>query len=528
MAETILGIDVGSSCIKLVQIERTLQGTVLKKSVMLPNRYGAGAPAVGPQGVWSAEDAAAGQGGRYVELARDIARAVEEYGLQSDRNVLGVSLRTVFLRQLRFPFSRSAKIAQVLNFELEGQLPVPMDDVFAVFRKEEKTPAGEQVVRAGAMLRNELEDRIGAFRGAHLNLEIIDLSWHGTMALLNNEGCVVPETVILVDLGWNTTEVLLVRHGRMLAHRFAPTGMAACVSEEIRTGWEENGKMLPVVELSEDAVQKWARQTRPLIDFLIMTEDISDARPEQLVLCGGGSLVQGMDSALEVITGIPAQSIEHVQSRFFSTLSDMQERASLFHAAAGLALRAGESDSGFNFRTGVFAPQTTFRDRKKRWTVMAAGCLLVLVVYAGTLLSGLYAGKHQLTLLNQEIRTRARTTLPDVRQGMRPAQYISILKDRLGGEDGQELDDSPRGSTMEAMREISLLVDTTFKVTLGMMTLDGRKVRLSGSADGFATVETMKQRLQSSAFFTNVIIKGAKSVGKDGSVQFTLELDRVA
>ncbi|MDD4649932.1 MAG: PilN domain-containing protein, partial [Desulfoplanes sp.] len=97
------------------------------------------------------------------------------------------------------------------------------------------------------------------------------------------------------------------------------------------------------------------------------------------------------------------------------------------------------------------------------------------------------------------------------------------------GEDGQDLgDEQSRASAIKAMGEISSLVDTTFKVTLGMMTLDGRKVRLSGSADGFATVETMKQRLQSSPLFSNVVIKGAKSVGKDGSVQFTLELDRVA
>ena len=529
MAETVLGIDVGSSCIKLVQIERTLQGTVLKKAIMLPNLYGAGVPAVALPDTPSAEGNGGHEGSPFLELARGIALAVEEHGLQSDRIVLGVSLRTVFLRQLRFPFSRSAKIAQVLDFELEGQLPVPMNDVFTVFRKEEKTAAGEQMVLAGAMLTKELEDRIAAFRNVKLNLEIIDLSWHGTMALLCNESGVVPQNVILVDLGWNTTEVLLVRHGRIAAHRFAPSGMRDCVPEEVRIRWKEQGEMLPIAELSEDAVLAWARQTRPLIDFLIMSEGNSDAKPEQLVLCGGGSLVPGMDSALEVLTHIPAQCIEHLKSQFFSVLPDLAGRASLFHAAAGLALRAGTSDLGFNFRTGVFAPQTTFKDRKKRWVGIAAGFLLVVGVYASTLISGLYAKEHQLDMLNQEIQSLAHTILPDVRQGMRPAQYISILKDRLGGEGGQDLDDEQsRASAIMAMGEISSLVDTTFKVTLGMMTLDGRKVRLSGSADGFATVETMKQRLQSSALFTNVVIKGAKSVGKDGSVQFTLELDRVA
>lgn len=528
MAETILGIDVGSSCIKMVQIERTLQGTVLKKAVRVPTRCEAGCPASASD-VPAADKGATEGNSPFLKLARSIVEAVEEHGLSSDRIVLGVSLRTVFLRQLRFPFSRSAKIAQVLDFELEGQLPIPMEDVFTVFRKEEKTATGEQAVLAGAMLIKELEGRIEAFRAVKLNLEIIDLSWHGTMALLRHESGVVPQNVILVDLGWNTTEVLLVRHGRIVAHRFAPSGMRAFVPEEVRNRWNEQGEMLPFVDLSEDAIHAWARQIKPLIDFLTMSEEHSDTKTEQLVLCGGGSLVPGMDSALEVLTHIPAQCIEHLKTQFFSVLPDLAGRASLFHAAAGLALRAGMSDLGFNFRTGIFAPQTTFKDRKKRLVGIAVGFLLVVGVYAGTLISGLYAKEHQLDMLNQEIQSLAHTTLPNVRQGMRPAQYISILKDRLGGEDGQDLgDEQSRASAIKAMGEISSLVDTTFKVTLGMMTLDGRKVRLSGSADGFATVETMKQRLQSSPIFSNVVIKGAKSVGKDGSVQFTLELDRVA
>jgi hypothetical protein len=192
-------------------------------------------------------------------------------------------------------------------------------------------------------------------------------------------------------------------------------------------------------------------------------------------------------------------------------------------------LRAGKSDLGFNFRTGIIAPQTTFRDRKKRWAFIAAGCLLVLGVYVVTLVSGVHSKENQLAMLNQKIQTLAGETLPDVRPGMRPSQYISILKDRLGEDAGGDtVENQASASALEAMRAISALVDPAFKVTLGMMTLDGSKVRLSGSADGFATVESMKQRLQSSAKFANVVIKGAKSVGTDGSVQFTMELDRVS
>jgi len=532
MAETILGIDAGSSRIKLVRIERSMQGAVIKGTAIIPRDLVAGPE---PAGNTASGENGSEPPGAHDLLARAVAKTVADTGLESDRIILGVSARQVFVRHLTFPFSSSSKISQVLDFELEGMLPLPIGDLVSVFTKQGKTPTGEQRVLTGSMDREELAAMIQAFRGVGLNIEVIDLSWHGLLALLEEESGPVPDPLVVVDAGWSGTEVFLVSRGAIVEHRFMATGMAAFLPREETVGdtaREGTVTGIPVSGFSDEESATWAGKIGGMINQALMrwanmSSQTGDAKPEQIVLCGGGSLVQGLGPALELALHIPVQTMGDLKKEFFGGEQDAGPHASLMHNAAGLALRARSQDMGFNFRTGEFAPQTTFRDRRKRIVHMAVCAALLLGVYLVTLVSDVRHKNEQLDMFNSQIRTQVEEILPDVRKGMRPSQYVSILKDRLAVFQAGDIDDEgPAGSAIEILQAVSTLVNTSFKVTLDMLTLDGNKVRMSGSADGFATVESMKQRLQSSPLFTEVVIKGAKSVAKDGTVQFTLELDR--
>ncbi|WP_462324767.1 PilN domain-containing protein [Desulfoplanes sp.] len=528
MAETILGIDVGSSLIKLVRIERSMQGAVVKGTAIIPRDSMAEPEPTG--------NAASGENGleqrsTHELPARTIAQAVAENGLESDRIVLGVSSRQVFVRHLTFPFTSSSKISQVLDFELEGMLPLPVGDLVSVFTKQGKTGTGDQKVLTGSMSREELASMVQAFRGVGLNIEVIDLSRHGLLALLEEESGPVPDPLVVVDAGWSGTEVFLVSQGTIVEHRFMATGIGSFLTDgDNGRGGDPSGTMEP--GLTEDDSAKWAEKIGAMVNQVLMrwagtAPQARGAKPEQIVLCGGGSLVQPLGPALELALHIPLQTLVDLKKEFFRGVQNAGPQCSLMHNAAGLALRARSQDMGFNFRTGAFAPQTTFRDRRKRIVHLAVCVFLLLGVYLFTLVSDLRHRNEQLDMFNRQIGTQVAEILPDVRKGMRPSQYVSILKDRLAVFQAGDIDDEgPRGSATEILQAVSTLVNTSFDVTLDMLTLDGKKVRMSGSADGFATVERMKQRLQSSPLFTQAVIKGAKSVAKDGTVQFTLELDR--
>ncbi|GAU08032.1 PilN domain-containing protein [Desulfoplanes formicivorans] len=520
MAETILGIDAGSSLIKMVRIERSMQGSVITGTAILQRD-----PDVDPAGDAQAGAHGSGQADAHDRLARVIAQAVADKDLASDRIILGLSSRQVFVRHLTFPFTSFSKISQVLDFELEGMLPLPIGDLVSVFTKQGKTRSGEQRVLTGSMSREELHSLIRAFRKEQLHIEVIDLAWHGMLALLDQEYGPVPDPLVVVDAGWSGTEVFLVSQGQIMEHRFVATGISSFSSGHQQTD-------AAIIELAEGDLATWSARIGSLIDLCMIgwantAGTLADTRPEQIVLCGGGCLVQGLGSSLECAVQIPAQTMGELRKDFFQNITEHQAQASLLHHASGLALRARKQDAGFNFRIKEFAPLTTFRDRRQRLVHLGVCAVLLLGVYLFTLARAVHHQNQQLDMLEGQIRTRISEILPDVRKGMLPSQYVSILKDRLAVFDAENLDnEGPGGSAIEILQAISTLVNSSFKVNLDMLTLDGAKVRISGSADGFATVEAMKQRLQSSPFFAQVVIKGAKSVARDGTVQFTLELDR--
>jgi hypothetical protein len=525
MAETILGIDAGSCLIKLVQIERSMQGATIRKMALVRSgQLGE------PKRDASAGESAPAQIDPHEQLARIIARVVADKGLASDRIILGIPPRQVFVRQLTFPFTSSSKIAQVLDFELESMLPLPMERLISVFARQGKTKTGEQIVLAGSMVRDELAAIIQAFREAGLHVEVIDLAWHGMLALLKEDLGSLPDPLVIVDGGWSGTDVFLIHQGQIVEHRFAAMGISFFLEDQDA---KDRGETVsepagaPPPALREQDLAAWTEKIVSLIGLATMTRNLGRQRPEQIVLCGGGSLVEGLGPGLELALHIPVQTMGELKEPFFKGVDDPSVPWSLMHNAAGLALRTRKQDFGFNFRIKEFAPQTTFRDRRRRLVYLGVCVFLLLGVYLVTLVSDLRHTNAQVEMFDREIRSRVLEVLSDAPKGMRPSQYISILKDRLAVFDAGGIDEAEAvGSAIDVLQALSSLVDASFNVTLDMFALDGDKVRISGLADGFATVEAMKQRLQSSPFFTAAVIKGAKSVAKDGKVQFTVELER--
>ena len=105
MPEKILGIDIGSSRIKVVQVSRSLRAS------QMTGHGSASLPA----------DADAQQ------VATTLVNLISEEKLESDRYLMALPTNETFLRRLSFPFSAPRKISQVINFEIESGLPLPLD-----------------------------------------------------------------------------------------------------------------------------------------------------------------------------------------------------------------------------------------------------------------------------------------------------------------------------------------------------------------------------------------------------------------
>jgi general secretion pathway protein L len=109
------------------------------------------------------------------------------------------------------------------------------------------------------------------------------------------------------------------------------------------------------------------------------------------------------------------------------------------------------------------------------------------------------------------------------------SQYASIVKTKVN-ELGQSValfgEEGGYHSAVELLRVISKAIPADLNVTISLLTVDNQRVRLSGQADGFNTVDGVKNRLTALGNFDKVTITGAKAAKDGKGVQFGLELNR--
>jgi Tfp pilus assembly protein PilN len=75
---------------------------------------------------------------------------------------------------------------------------------------------------------------------------------------------------------------------------------------------------------------------------------------------------------------------------------------------------------------------------------------------------------------------------------------------------------------------VSAAVPKNLEVSVTLLTMEGPQVRLSGKADAFNTVDSLKNVLAESQQFTKVTITDAKAAADGKGVQFSMELERKA
>lgn len=523
MLEKILGIDIGSSSLKVVQVRRGF------RRLELGGYASAGLPA----------------GAAPREVAGILHNLISEQELQSDRYLLSVSTREAFLRRLSFPFAGEGKIAQVVAYELENILPVGIDEVLVDFIKTERLADGSQGVLAAALPRKVIEPLLAALGEVGIEADSVDLDGSALVVIAAELREHLADNSVLLDVGHGKTNLLYRRQDRSLYLRALPFScslLAGKVAGVLDISPEEavsrifssglSGFMAsPEEERAREAVAGEVKSlAREMELSMLSARPPEDAEPEQVVLCGGGSLVEGLGPALEKVLEIPVRPLFDVKELgFFNHFKDRPPVLAQFAGACALALRAGKRKTGFNFQAG----KTRGLEQLLRWrrhlAYGLAAAALVAASWLGSVGVDIYARSEHLSDLRQATETVFQRTFPELQGSVQPAQYASIFKARI-----QELDravslfgtDSRQHLTIEVLRDISEAISPSLNVTLDMLSMDDERVRLSGKADSFNTVDAVKNRLQATGSFSRVAIAGAKAATDGKGVQFSLDLER--
>jgi type IV pilus assembly protein PilM len=380
MAQTVIGLDIGTWSIKAAVLESTLRSFSL---VEVAEHHL-------PRGV-DGNLLNADRTSSLQALFREIRPA--------EAVATAVAGRYAMTRELSLPFSDDKKIATVLGFELEELLPLDIDQLVYDYEPLEQGPDGANLLCA-AVDKAWFSGFLAELQAADIDPKVVTLDAMAYAHLLASlgeeteaEGCVA-----LVDVGHETTSVTVVQGGRVRTARTIARGghhitMALMKGLEVdyaraesikHTRLRIDGHLPPDVSEAEHA-QTVALASAPvnacIRDIRLTLHAHANrwrTRVDRVLVFGGASRLPGFDAELGQALGVTVESPRLSNQGWTKmVLPREQERAMPMAAALGLGFVRGIRD-GINFRKGEFASESDFKALRERagWLLTIAALLL--------------------------------------------------------------------------------------------------------------------------------------------------------
>jgi len=355
----ILGIDFGSSSVKIAELKKTGDSFQLTSCGIVPRLAGA-------KTLMEMEERA-----ELVKSVKDFLSSAKVKTKSAGVSVMGSS---VIVRYVKFPKMPAAELAKSLRFEAEEFIPFDISDVYLSAERikdvEEEGQAKSESVLVAAK-KEIVDERIELLKNIGLEPVMVDVD----SFCVNNvyEYCFPAyrdENVMILNIGANMTTLSISDHGVVRVVRdvsFGGVALSKLVLEAFACDFPKAEALkiqygiVPSAELETMSDAETAEQVTSAViqsvDDQLLTEiqrsvdyfNTISAESEgikKIVLSGGGANLKNLDKYLARQIDIPVEIFNPLD--FISHRDDaaLTENAAAFAVAIGLAMRrAGDSNS---------------------------------------------------------------------------------------------------------------------------------------------------------------------------------------
>lgn len=354
--EILVGLDIGSATIKVVQVETTRLGYRVTRAGLARTPVGT----VRDGMIISAEP-----------VATTIYQLLETAGIQANVAALAISGPTVAVRQIRTPRLSEAQMAKSIKYEAAKYISANVDDSALAFEilGGAEDDASQVDVMLVAAPRDLVEARvnvaaIAGLEASHVDIEAFALQ--RAVVEVNRDDFADDSLRALVDIGAAHTEVTLLSGPDFALTRSIPIAgdtftdalknqlrldiadaesrklgvdMAALINGD---GDAEN---LDHARILQSTLDELLREIRRSINYFQsqLSESGYGANLSEILLSGGSARLRGLPEYVTARLGIQSRLAEPFSSLLVDVSSDaemaVQEHGSALSIALGLALK---------------------------------------------------------------------------------------------------------------------------------------------------------------------------------------------
>lgn len=334
-----VGIDIGSHTIKIVEVERAGNGYTLVSS--------------GVVAVQNVDIDKFTSDKEYAALGDIIRKLHKQAGITNKDVVVSIPETQAFTRTIHFPLLTDAEIASAVKWEAEQFIPIPIQEAVVqhtILERNEKSTPPEVIVLLIAAPKAIIEKYVKVVQAAGLTAMAVETE----LVALSRALAPIDRTCMIVDLGATSTDIGIAKNGNLSFSRSIPIGglaftraitqglgVSSTQAEEYKKTYgvaknELEGKIKtaldPVLTMVTDEIKK--------ATHFYQTEEKGEA-PKELIVTGGTS---GMPDIISFLT--ETLGIEVVVANPFKKITLQPETAKklaayapLYSVSVGLALR---------------------------------------------------------------------------------------------------------------------------------------------------------------------------------------------
>ena len=332
-------------------------------------------------------------------LTPALRQIMHDKGIRPAPLLLSLGGQTVFPRFTKFPAVPADKLEQLVRYEVEQDVPFPIDEIVSDHQILGMTPEGEQNALIVAAKLDQVRAVTDAVRAAGLRPVAVDAA---PMAIYNALNWAYPGLsgcTIVLDIGSRTTNLILVENGRIYNRAIPVAGNAitkeialsfGCTPIEaeqlkLERGYVSLGGVTEDEDEVSDRVSKVIRTVLTRLHAEI-SRSINFYRsqqgggaPARLVLTGGGARLPQLDRFFRETLQVEVDYLNPFGSAQFGSkvsMDALENDAFSLAETVGLAVRRTDLPA---LRINLLPPEIVQEERalKRIPALMAAGgCVL--------------------------------------------------------------------------------------------------------------------------------------------------------
>lgn len=340
----IVGIDIGSSAVKIVRLRESRGTYHLENIGILP---------IDPETI---VDNTIMDSPAVVTAIQSLLGAMK---IKSKRVASSVSGHSVIIRKISLPLMTEAELESSIQWEAEQYIPFDISEVnidFQILGPDAKDPSQMNVLLVAAK-KDFVDDYTTVFAEAGLEPVVMDIDCFAVENMFDyNYGFVDGEVIALIDMGASATSVNVLKGetsvftrdiqtgGNLLSEELQKRlGVSSEEAERAKLGDRDIADVDPdaVDEILSDAIENLVQEIQRSLDFFTATS--SEDRVTKVYLTGGASGSEKVREILEERLGIdteivnPFRNVTVNEKEFDGDY--LNAIGPMFSVATGLAMR---------------------------------------------------------------------------------------------------------------------------------------------------------------------------------------------